>query len=67
MGVCKTIRVGDNLQEDVHVVKNGCDSWVLAIVFSDLVGGRGKARPPAMFVQWTHSLASLCGLASHGL
>lgn len=42
MGVGKTIRVGDNLQEDVHVVKNGCEGGVLAIVFGDLVGGGGK-------------------------
>lgn len=38
VGEGKTIRVGDNLQEDVHFVKNGGESRVLAIVLCDLVG-----------------------------
>lgn len=39
----KAIRVGDDLQEDVHLVKNGGDSSVLAVVLSDLVeGGEGR-------------------------
>lgn len=38
VGESKTIRVGDNLQEDVHVIKNGGKSGVLAIVLGDLVG-----------------------------
>lgn len=36
MGEGKTVGVGDNLQEDVHVVKNGSESRVLAIVLCDL-------------------------------
>lgn len=40
MGKGKTVRVSDNLQEDVQVVKNGGESRVLAIVFSDLIGVR---------------------------
>lgn len=48
MGEGKAIRVGDNLQEDVHVVKNGRESWVLAIVLCDLVEGdkvAGRSEP----------------------
>lgn len=33
----KTVGVGDNLQEDVHGIKNGCECGVLAIVLCDLV------------------------------
>lgn len=50
VGVGKTIGVGDNLQEDVHAVKNGCDSWVLAVVASDLMVGGGKGRTSAVLV-----------------
>lgn len=59
MGEDKAIRVGDNLQEDVHVVKNGGESWVLAIVLCDLVKGKrveGQSEPgwaSAMLEQWT--------------
>jgi hypothetical protein len=42
VGVDKTIRVSYNLQEDVHVVKNGREGGFLAIVLRDLVGGGGK-------------------------
>lgn len=61
VGVGKAIRVGDNLQKDVHAVKNGCESEVLAIVFRDLVGGGRKDRALVMLVQWIHPLAALCG------
>lgn len=50
VGESKTIRVGDDLQEYVHVVQNGSESWVLAIVLCDLVevgeqrGRAGQAR-----------------------
>ena len=38
----KTIRVGDNLQEYVHAVKNGSESRVLAVVFCELGLGGGR-------------------------
>lgn len=41
VGEGKAIRVGDDLQKDVHGVKNGGESWVLAIVLCDL-GGSGS-------------------------
>lgn len=44
VGEGKTIRVGDNLQEDIHGVKNGGESGVLAIVLCDLVGSSGTDR-----------------------
>lgn len=57
MGEGKTVRVSDNLQEDVHGVKNGGERGVLAIVLCDLVGNegtdrrRGSGQPPAMLRQ----------------
>lgn len=42
MGEGKTVGVGDNLQEDVHVVKNGSESRVLAIVLCDLRAEGGQ-------------------------
>lgn len=62
MGEDKTIRVGDNLQEDVHVVKNGGESGFLAIVLCDLVEGKrveGQSEPgwaSAILEQWTPAL-----------
>lgn len=44
VGEGKAIRVGDNLQEDVHAVENGGESWVLAIVLCDLEWGFGAER-----------------------
>lgn len=38
VGEGKTVRVSDNLQEDVQGVKNGGESGILAIVLCDLAG-----------------------------
>lgn len=49
-GEGKTIGVGDDLQEDVHIVKNGRESRVLAIVLCDLgVGVWGKRHRSKLF------------------
>ena len=42
VGEGKTIRVGDNLQEYVHAVKNGGETRVLAIVFCERGSGGGR-------------------------
>lgn len=63
VGKGKTIRVSDNLQEDVHGIENGSESDVLAIVFCDLAGSwgthgqRGSGQASATLKQQTDTCA----------
>lgn len=39
LGVGEAVRVGHNLQEDVHLVQDGLEGRIACIIVHDLVGG----------------------------
>lgn len=72
VGEDKTIRVGDNLQEYVHAVKNGGESRVLAIVICELGSGeggvreqRGRAGQARHLLHWTNGCLPSTFLCGH--